>query len=147
MAGGQVRSITYGGWRLTFHARVTCLAIEGNEAWIGSRVTLHRLNGQDVPDDRSMVFRVQDGGQPSNTADYATLVFFSPAADYDMDYCATRPAVPPLLRNSDNGNNYTRLVGTVEGSGTVTDPRAVTRFSPLRRARSVLSTSVMPSAK
>ena len=88
----------------TFHARVTCLAVVNDQAWIGSRVTLNILNGEQRPDDRSMVFRVQDGGNPSNAIDHATLVFFSPTTDYDLNYCATRPAFPALLRSSENGN-------------------------------------------
>jgi hypothetical protein len=86
------------------HARVTCLAVVGNEAWIGSRVSLHILNGQQISDERSMVFRVQDGGNPSNTIEHATLVYFSPAADFDLNHCQNHPAFPPVVRNSERGN-------------------------------------------
>ena len=92
----------------TIHAEVTCLAIVGNQAWVGARMIRWVYNGEEWLWRRggSMILRVVDGGEGAGATDQSSLAFFPPpgfpVAD-DMSFCNTRPNFP-ILRTELRGN-------------------------------------------
>jgi hypothetical protein len=108
VAKGQVDAewLRFSGETVAVHASVTCLAIVGNTAWIGARVT--RFSENQTEDltaiGRPIVIRVRDLGEGHETADVASLVFFPPPnSNGDLTHCSTRPDFP-VLRTSGSGN-------------------------------------------
>jgi hypothetical protein len=98
----QVHFLTFAGMELRVHAEVTCVSVEGNQAWVGTRVTSFVRDGEEIPGERRMIFRVQDTGDDAGSTDLASLVFFG-AAGLDLTHCNTRQAFP-ILRASTTGN-------------------------------------------
>jgi len=101
----EVHLLRFTGQELVVHAEVTCVSIVGNEAWVGSRVRRFSVNREEVPQlvDRPMIFRVRDVGEGEGTVDLASLVFFPPTAEGDLEHCNARPDFP-ILRESGTGN-------------------------------------------
>lgn len=107
LAKGEVEAhiLRVSGQAVTVHASVTCLAIVGNVAWIGSVVSRFAVDEEVDPTvvGRPMIFRVQDLGEGQGVSELASLVFFPPAGSGgDMTHCMTRPDFP-ILRVSDEG--------------------------------------------
>jgi hypothetical protein len=94
----------FNGQRYTVHATVTCVSVVDNQAWVGSRVKRSVFEGEEQPQDvgRPLVFRVKDMGEGHGVRDLATFVF--PFFQDELAYCNTRPPVPPIMRESRNGN-------------------------------------------
>ena len=98
------------GDKWTVHAEVTCLAIVGNQAWVGARMIRWVYNGEEWLWRRGgpMIFRVVDAGEGADATDQASLAYFpvpsipGPVAD-DMSFCNTRPNFP-ILRTELRGN-------------------------------------------
>jgi hypothetical protein len=100
----EVHDVRFTGDEVTVQADVTCLAVLGQQAWVGAEIRRLTFNGQEVPDrtGRPMIFRVLDTGEGQQGVDLASLVFFPPAGG-DLAHCATRPDFP-ILRESRTGN-------------------------------------------
>ena len=107
LANGQVEVhlLRFTGEEVVVHAEVTCVSIVGNEAWVGSRISRFTRNQQEVPErvGLPMIFRVRDLGEAEGTIDLASLVFFPPTEDGDLEHCNARPDFP-ILRESSAGN-------------------------------------------
>ena len=104
LAKGQVQAdFLLAGRRFNVHARVTCLSIVENQAWVGSRVRRFVIDGEEQPDrvGGPMRFRVQDMGEGHGDVDLAAFVVFGTADD--LEYCNTRPDFP-VMRESIHGN-------------------------------------------
>jgi hypothetical protein len=100
----QVHYVRFTGEEITVHADVTCVAVEGDQAWIGSQVRRLVFDGEAVPEriGSPMIFRVLDLGEGGGATDLASLVFFPPPGG-DIAHCTTRPEFP-ILRESAVGN-------------------------------------------
>jgi hypothetical protein len=102
----EVHFVRFSGEEVTVHAEVTCLSIEGNQAWVGSQTTRYVSNGEEVPERTGipMVFRVADLGERENAAELASLVLFHLVpAGQDIAHCTSRIDFP-ILRVSTTGN-------------------------------------------
>lgn len=102
----EVHFLRFSGETVAVHAAVSCLAIQGNMAWVGAVVSHFTIDQQDQPElvGRPMILRVQDLGEGDGVADLGSLAFFPPAGSAgDLAHCATQPSFP-ILRVSDNGN-------------------------------------------
>lgn len=90
IASGQIQ-IDFGDSE-PFHADVTCLAVNGNSAWIGAVVT-QTHDEQAVPVGTQLWVRVQDNGEGgSGSPDRMSFVRLAPAS-----FCALqRPAGMPF---------------------------------------------------
>jgi hypothetical protein len=105
LAKGQVQADwLFDGQRFTAHATVTCVSVVDNQAWVGSRVKRFVIEGQEQPQNVGIpiVFRVNDMGEGRGVRDLATFLFFG--VPNELAYCNTRPLVPPIIRESRNGN-------------------------------------------
>jgi hypothetical protein len=105
LAKGQVQAdFLLNGQRFTVHDTVTCVSVVDNQAWVGSRVKRFVIDRQEQPQNvgMPMVFRVKDMGEGDGVRDLATFVFFG--VPDELAYCNTRPPVPPIMRESSNGN-------------------------------------------
>lgn len=96
-------ALRFTGETVNIHAEVTCMAIVGNQAWIGLRITRATIDEQEVPGAAGtpMTFRVQDNGEGASAADAASLWFLGFADE--IAFCNTRPTTNPL-RTSTTGN-------------------------------------------
>lgn len=94
-------SLRFTGEEVNVHADVTCVAIVGNQAWIGARVTSATVDHVDVPNvaGTPLAFRVQDNGEGTNI-DVASLWALIAS---DITFCNTRPTTN-ALRPSVDGN-------------------------------------------
>jgi hypothetical protein len=102
----EVHYVRLTGEEIRVHADVTCLSIEGNQAWIGSQTTRYISNGEEVPERTGipMVFRVVDLGERENATELASLVLFHLVPDgQDIAHCTSRIDFP-ILRTSTTGN-------------------------------------------
>jgi len=100
----EVHDVRFTGDEVTVHADVTCLAVLGQQAWVGAEIRRLTFNGEEVPDrtGRPMIFSVLDMGEGPQPVDLASLVFFPPPGG-DLAHCTTRPDFP-ILRESSPGN-------------------------------------------
>ncbi len=102
----EVHGLQFTGAEFRVHAEVICMAVAGNMAWVGGRVTEFVLNGQKEPVDvgRPIIFRVLDGGEGAGSADAASLVFFPGPGRQVVTaegYCDTHPSFPILWPNQE----------------------------------------------
>jgi hypothetical protein len=98
--------LRFSGETVDVHADVTCVAIVGNQAWVGARITRATVDHVDVPNAAGtpLTFRVQDNGEGANI-DAASLWFVASASD--IGFCNTRP-IANGLRTSVDGNLQVR---------------------------------------
>ncbi len=104
----EVHGLQFTGEEFRVHAEVICMAVEGNVAWVGARITQLVFDGQKLPDrvGRPVIFRVVDGGEGEGAADVASLLFFAgPGKQVQTaeSYCETAPNFP-ILRTIEEGN-------------------------------------------
>jgi hypothetical protein len=102
----EVHFVRFSGEEVTVHADVTCLSIEGNQAWVGSQTSRYISDGEEVPERTGipMVFRVADLGERENAAELASLVLFHLVPEgQDIAHCTSRIDFP-ILRESTTGN-------------------------------------------
>ena len=77
---------------VTFHADVTCLAVAGNDAWIGAVVT-QTHDPAAWPVGTEGVIHVQDNGQGANAPDHDQLGFWGLI---NASFCETMPEFTPF---------------------------------------------------
>lgn len=99
----EARLLLFTGEAISVRADVTCAAVVGNEAWVGGQVTQFVFDGEELPGERRVIFRVQDHGRGDGTMDFASLLFFGAPPGGDLAYCQTRPTFP-ILFGSLRGN-------------------------------------------
>lgn len=86
----QARHVT-----LRVHGRVTCLALDGNAAWLGG-VIEQSNNPSLVPEGTRVRWRVVDNGEGANAARDLVSAFGPAPGGDEFAYCAARPSVPAL---------------------------------------------------
>jgi hypothetical protein len=96
-------ALRFTGETVDIHADVTCMAIVGNQAWIGARLTRATVDQQDVPNAEGtpLTFRVVDTGEDASVADGASLWFLGFASE--LAFCNARPTTN-AVRTSATGN-------------------------------------------
>jgi hypothetical protein len=92
---GEWEVISRAGAGARLHGDVLCLAINGNQAWIGTRI--ESATNPVVIIGSEGGFRVVDNGEGANEPpDAASLAFFNGAAGFAQNYCDAMAANPPL---------------------------------------------------
>jgi len=87
---GKNRSL---GW--LWHGEVTCLSIDGNQAWIGGVTTIATSGTPEVGGETG--FRVVDNGQGRNSIpDQISLQFVNGGPGFAQSYCGDKPLSPDL---------------------------------------------------
>ncbi len=77
VARGQMHA-NFSAPDVTFHMEISCLSVNGNDAWLGGTVT-QTHDASIYPVGTSFIFRVQDNGQGKSAApDRMSFFFFAP---------------------------------------------------------------------
>jgi hypothetical protein len=85
------------------HARVTCLAVGGNQAWIGGVVTDAKFTN--VVEGTDFAVRVIDNGEGQVPPDLISRTAFNLEPGGAAEFCATRTDPVPLQDNELEGGN------------------------------------------